>query len=156
VSCVHRNPETGLLRWIEQHKVTERIVFLRSVPEAKLPSLYRGATAMVFPSLYEGFALPVLEAMACGTSVVTSNVTAMPETAGGAALLVNPGSVEEIAHAIERITEDRALREQLSQRDLVRAAQFPWSNTCERVHTLLASLGSNRRDMQFEGCRHVA
>lgn len=132
------DPERKLLRWIERHKLSERIVFLRNVPEAKLPSLYRGATAMVFPSLYEGFGLPVLEAMACGTPVLTSNVTAMPETAGGAALLVNPTQAEEITHAIERIVADQALREQLRDRGLARAARFSWADTCTRVREALA------------------
>lgn len=150
------DPEANVLRCIERHKLSQRIVFLRTVPESKLPSLYRGATAMVFPSLYEGFALPVLEAIACGTPVLTSNVTAMPETAGGAALLVNPTSPEEIACAIESIVTDSSLREQLIQRGLERAAQFPWSQTCGRVCEVLAALDSNHRGTQSGACRHVA
>ena len=90
----------GLLRRIEHLQERARVNFVGSVPESELPALYRDAKAMIFPSLYEGFALPVIEAMACGTPVVTSNVTAMPETAGDAGLLVDPSSVQQIADAI--------------------------------------------------------
>lgn len=130
-------PTADLADCIERHHVTSRVDFAGVVPEEKLPSLYRSARALVFPSLFEGFGLPLLEAMACGTPVVTSNVTAMPETAGGAALLVDPTSVEQIAAAIEQIVSDTALREQLRERGLARAAQFSWACTASGVHTLL-------------------
>jgi glycosyltransferase involved in cell wall biosynthesis len=148
------DPEKRLLRWIERQKLSVgRIVFLRNVPEAKLPSLYRGATAMVFPSLYEGFGLPVLEAMASGTPVLTSNVTAMPETAGGAALLVDPTCVEEMTHAMERIVTDQELREQLRERGLARAARFSWSHTCALVQNALSRI---QRNGHIEKCQRVA
>jgi glycosyltransferase involved in cell wall biosynthesis len=129
---------TDLKRRIEQLQESARIDFVGSVPESKLPALYRGASAMVFPSLYEGFALPVVEAMACGTPVVTSNVTAMPETAGNATLLVDPSSVQQIADAIQQIVSDTSLREQLRERGLARASQFSWARTAARVQALLA------------------
>jgi len=113
--------------------------FTGIVPEAELPSLYRGAEAMIFPSLYEGFGLPVLEAMACGTPVVTANVTAMPEVAGDAALLVDPTSIEQISAAIEQIVSQIALREQLRKKGLLRAAKFSWASTVAKVHELLQS-----------------
>jgi glycosyltransferase involved in cell wall biosynthesis len=120
--------------------VTECVRFTGLIPEAKLPSLYRGATALVFPSLYEGFALPVLEAMACGTPVVTSNVTAMPETAAGAALLVDPTSVQQIANATDRIACEATLRHDLRAKGLARAAQFSWNSTMHKVRAALASV----------------
>jgi glycosyltransferase involved in cell wall biosynthesis len=122
---------------MERHHVTSRVRFMGAVPDSKLPSLYRGAEALIFPSLYEGFGLPPLEAMACGTPVVTSNVTAMPEVAGDAALLVDPTSVEQIAEAMKRIVSDTALRHQLRAKGLLRAAQFPWANTAAMVQELL-------------------
>jgi glycosyltransferase involved in cell wall biosynthesis len=125
-------PAEDLKRWIDRHTLTSRVDFLGVVPEEKLPSLYRGARALIFPSLYEGFALPVLEAMACGVPVVTSNVTAMPETAGDAALLVDPTSVEQISAAINQIVSDAALRSQLREKGLARAAQFSWIKTVGR------------------------
>ena len=87
--------------------------FLGAVPEERLPSLYRGAEALIFPSLYEGFGLPIVEAMACGTPVVTSNGTAMRETAGDAALLVDPRSVEQITNAMEQVVRDSSLRQRM-------------------------------------------
>jgi glycosyltransferase involved in cell wall biosynthesis len=107
------------------------------VPEEKLPSLYRGAEALVFASLYEGFGLPLLEAMACGTPVVAANTTALPEVAGDAALLVDPTSVEQIAGAMEQIVSDTSLRRRLREKGLAQAAQFSWASTTARVHELL-------------------
>jgi glycosyltransferase involved in cell wall biosynthesis len=96
---------------------------------------------LVFPSLYEGFGLPLLEAMACGIPVVTGNITAMPEVAGGAALLVDPTSVEQIAAAMTQIVSDASLRRELREKGLARAAQFSWAITTARVHELLAGNG---------------
>lgn len=131
------NPTSELSDCIERHGVTPLVHFTGLVPEEKLPSLYRGAEALVFPSLYEGFGLPLLEAMACGTPVVTSNVAAMPEVAGDAALLVDPTSVEQIAVAMKRIVSDTSLRHQLRESGLSRAAQFPWAYTAARVRELI-------------------
>ena len=89
---------------------------------------------MIFPSLYEGFGLPVLEAMACGVPVVTANVTAMPEVAGDAALLVDPTSVEQIAAAIEEVVSHGSLRQKLTEKGLLQAAKFSWNNTIAKVH----------------------
>jgi glycosyltransferase involved in cell wall biosynthesis len=132
-------PEPEIMKCIEQQRVKERVHFTGIVPEAKLPALYRGANALVFPSLYEGFGLPVLEAMACGTPIVTANTTAMPEVAGDAALLVDPRSVEQIAHAIEQVVNDNSLRLCLREKGVARAAQFSWDRTRERVNEALRS-----------------
>jgi glycosyltransferase involved in cell wall biosynthesis len=129
-----------LAEWIEKQGVAARVEFLGAVPEEMLPSVYRGAEALIFPSLYEGFGLPIVEAMACGTPVVTSNVTAMPETAGDAALLVDPRSVEQITKAVERVVGDRRLRQELKERGIARAAQLRWESTSCRVGHLLAEL----------------
>jgi len=134
------NKTPDLWSQIESYQLTSRVDFVGTVPEARLPSLYRGAEAMIFPSLYEGFGLPVLEAMACGVPVVTSNVTAMPEIAGDAALLVDPTSVDQIARAMERILDDAALRQQLRNKGLMRGSQFSWASTAARVYELLKSV----------------
>src|SRR5271156_374719 len=131
----NRTPE--LADCIERHHVAPRVYFVGMVPEEKLPSLYRGAEALVFASLYEGFGLPLLEAMACGTPVVTANTTALPEVAGDAALLVDPTSVEQIAEAMEQIVSDTSLRRRLREKGLARAAEFSWAATTARVHELL-------------------
>jgi glycosyltransferase involved in cell wall biosynthesis len=130
-------PTAELADCIEHFHLTPRVYFAGVVPETRLPSLYRGAEALVFPSLYEGFGLPILEAMACGTPVVTANVTAMPEIAGGAALLVDPTSVEQIAKAMEQLVSDPTLRQQLRHKGLARSAEFSWARTVARVHELI-------------------
>ena len=131
------NSTTELADCIERQHVAPFVHFTGPVPEEKLPSLYRGAEALLFPSLYEGFGFPVLEAMACGIPVVTANVTAMPETAGDAALLVDPTSVEEIAEAAKRIVSDTSLRQRLREAGLKRSAQFSWENTVAEVREVL-------------------
>lgn len=102
------------------------------VDEKRLPVLYRNAAALAFPSLHEGFGLPVLEAMAAGCPVLASDATALPETAGDAALLVDPSSVEAIAQGLLRLLGDADLRERLVAQGRRRAAQFPWAACAER------------------------
>ncbi len=109
------------------------IVELGYVPHADLPFLYSGAAMLVFPSLWEGFGLPVIEAMACGTPVVTSNVSSLPEVAGGAAVLVDPNSVDEISDGMRRILDDGALREDLCARGRKRAEAFTWERTARQT-----------------------
>lgn len=109
--------------------VRRRIVLTGYVSDEEKVGLLNGAEALVYPSLYEGFGLPVVEAMACGTPVLTSDVSALPDTAGDAALLVDPLSSEAIAHAMERLLTDRALRETLRERGLARAGAFSWDET---------------------------
>ena len=131
------NSTPSLAAFIERNHVAQSVHFVGRVPEARLPSLYRSAEALVFASLYEGFGLPVLEAMACGTPVVSANTTALPEVAGDAALLVDPTSVDEIAEAMKRIIGNTSLRQHLQQRGLTQAARFPWKYTAGKVHKLL-------------------
>jgi glycosyltransferase involved in cell wall biosynthesis len=100
-------------------------------------ALYTGAEALVFPSRYEGFGLPVLEAMSCGTPVLTSNVSALPEVAGDAAVLVDPLDESAIADAIRRILEDRTLRDRLRDAGRARAAAFTWEETARRTAEVL-------------------
>jgi glycosyltransferase involved in cell wall biosynthesis len=109
------------------------VIFLGYVPDADMPALYSGATLLAFPSLYEGFGLPVLEAMACGTPVVTSAVSATAEVAGAAALLVDPYNTGAIASAIERLLHDDALRDELRALGLVRSQEFSWERTARET-----------------------
>lgn len=99
---------------------------------ATLAEMYSAAIAFVFPSLHETFGMPILEAMACGCPVITSNVTACPEVAGDAALLVKPRSVSELADAMRRLFEDSSLRADLRQRGLARARQLTWQRSAEQ------------------------
>jgi glycosyltransferase involved in cell wall biosynthesis len=105
------------------------IRFLGHVPEADLPALVNGALAFVYPSLYEGFGLPPLEAMACGTPVVTSNRSSLPEVVGDAALLVDPDDRGQLADALARIASEEALRERLRERGMERARRYSWDET---------------------------
>jgi glycosyltransferase involved in cell wall biosynthesis len=107
------------------------------VPERLLPGLFAGAEAFALPSLYEGFGLPVLEAMACGTPVVASHLTALPETAGGAARLAPP---DEVAEATRDLLGDEVERERLRDAGLRRAKEFTWARTAAEMHALLSAL----------------
>ncbi len=133
-------PTSELADCIERNQVTHRVHFTGLVPDAQLPSLYRSAEALLFVSLYEGFGLPVLEAMACGTPVVTSNTSALPEVAGNSALLVDPTSVGQIADAIECILDDTSLRDRLRKMGLQQAAHFSWENTIISVQEVLSKI----------------
>ena len=110
-----------------------RVRFLGTVPDLDLPGLYSGAVALVLPSLYEGFGLPVLEAMACGTPAISSRAGALAETAGEAAILVDPADSQGLSRAIEQILRDEGLRAELQRRGFERAASFPWSQTAGRM-----------------------
>lgn len=130
----------GLRATISECAVAERVRFMGKVLETDLPSLYKGAVALLFPSLYEGFGLPVLEAMACGTPVITSDRTSLPEVAGDAAILVDPESVEAIRDAIVMLMNDRNLQRHLRQKGLERAAKFKWETAARRVSEVLDSV----------------
>ena len=111
---------------IAKEGLTARVLRLGHTPPATLRLLYSTATALVFPSLEEGFGFPILEAMSYGLPVITSNCSAMPEVAGDAALLVNPANVSEIREAMHRVTEDESLAADLRVRGVARAALFRW------------------------------
>ncbi|OPL19725.1 MAG: hypothetical protein AVO35_01760 [Candidatus Aegiribacteria sp. MLS_C] len=119
----------GLLRKIEDHPRRDRILLTGFVRDRDLPALLSLADFLVYPSLLEGFGLPVLEAMACGTPVLTSSVSSLPEVAGDAALLVDPLSVDAISSGLMRMAGDDGLRDSLSGRGPLRAAEFTWERT---------------------------
>ena len=110
-----------------------RIIFLGDVAEDDLPWLYNAATLFVYPSVYEGFGLPVLEAMACGTPVACSNTSSLPEVAGDAALLVEPLDIEGWAAALGRLLADAEQRRELARRGLAQAARFSWERTARQT-----------------------
>jgi glycosyltransferase involved in cell wall biosynthesis len=103
------------------------------VPDELLPAIYSAAEVLAFPSLYEGFGLPILEAMACGTPVVASRASCLPEVAEGAALLVDPTSVEGLASALELLLLDSDLRTRLIERGLQRASEYTWQRAAEQL-----------------------
>ncbi|MFN8445974.1 MAG: glycosyltransferase family 1 protein [Caldilineaceae bacterium] len=119
----------------KQHAASlgDNVRFLGRIDDAGLPGLYASATVFVFPSKYEGFGLPVLEAMACGTPVACSNTSSLPEVAGDAALLFDPTNVGEISAAIEQLVSNEGLQKELRQRGLNQAARFTWRKTAEKT-----------------------
>lgn len=120
--------------------VAEAVHVIDYVADEDLPSLYRGSLALCMPSLFEGFGLPILEAMACGVPVMASTVTSIPEVAGDAALLTEPTDIDAMADAIRRIVTDTDLRSTLIARGLDRVRKFSWAHTALRVSTLLEGL----------------
>lgn len=121
-------------RWTEG---VEGVHLTGYVDDADVAALYSGALALVFPSLYEGFGFPVVEAMRCGTPVITSTTSSLPEVAGDAALLVNPRDEAEIAQAIDRIVTDEALRAALIERGYEQAGRFTWQRAAEQTLRVL-------------------
>jgi alpha-1,3-rhamnosyl/mannosyltransferase len=129
--------------WMETIRhagLQKRIVFTGYVDDDTLACLYSGATAFVYPSMYEGFGLPILEAMACGCPVICSNTASMPEVAGDAAVLIDPCDVDDLANAIDALTASRDLRLERIQKGLVRAAEFSWSRTAELTRDVYYSV----------------
>mgnify|MGYP005846244415 FL=1 len=117
----------------EASRHPDRVRILGFVEDADLPALYRGADLFVFPSFYEGFGLPVLEAMACGVPVVCSGVSSLPEVAGDAALLVDPEDEEGLSKAMQRVLEDEGLRREMAARGRARAARFTWEEAARHL-----------------------
>jgi len=118
---------------VQELGLGDRVVFTGGILEAEKAALLSAATVFAFPSLYEGFGLPVLEAMACGTPVLTANGSSLPEVTGDAALLVDPASVEAIVGGLAELLESPALRRDLAERGLARAARYRWSEVAERT-----------------------
>lgn len=121
---------------VHRHRLDKFVRFLGFQPYETLAAFYRLARAFAFPSLYEGFGLPPLEAMACGTPVVTSNVSSLPEVAGGAALLVDPHDPASIAEGIRRAVSDETLRAELIAKGLARARDFSWDESVAAIHRI--------------------
>lgn len=122
---------------VEQLKLQDMIVFLGYIDIEDMPKLIKGAIAFVFPSLYEGFGLPPLEAMACGTPVITSNVSSLPEVVGEAGLLVNPFDINSIKEAMMRIVVEPDLRNELRGAGFIQAEKFSWKKTAKRIEQII-------------------
>jgi len=143
MKSVTRRPEQLLIAggrgWLYQDVATEAarhgddVRILGFASDADLPALYRGAALFVFPSFYEGFGLPVLEAMACGVPVVCSNASSLPEVAGEAALLIDPHDEAGLAYAMQRALEDEPLRRKMAAGGLEQAAQFTWERAARQL-----------------------
>ena len=134
---VHAGPRgwlfNDIMKEVERLGLQSTVRFLGGVPLEDLVGLYNAASVFVYPSLYEGFGLPVLEAMTCGCPVITSNVSSLPEVAGGAGILVDPYDVRQIAEAIREVLEDETRAQAMRQRGLERAKLFSWEQCAQET-----------------------
>ncbi|MCD8486827.1 MAG: glycosyltransferase family 4 protein [Desertifilum sp.] len=124
---------------VQELGLQEQVKFLDYVSYSELPKLMNQALALVFPSLWEGFGLPVLEAMACGTPIITSNLASLPEVAGEAALYINPYNSAEITSAMQQVGKDEKMRSHLRQASLTQASKFSWETTGNATHSVLSA-----------------
>ncbi len=135
---------------IQSHGLMHRVHHLGLVPRNDLPGLFGGAEAFVFPSLYEGFGIPPLEAMACGCPVICSNATSLPEVVGDAALLFNPRDSQALARQMLAIVRDPQLREQLARQGLSRAATFSYRRSAAQLLMLLEEAAGSSRHIRTD------
>ena len=135
----------ALRRAVHSLKLHKHVRFLGYQPDDTLAILYRLASLFVFPSLYEGFGLPPLEAMASGTPVVTSNVSSLPEVTGDAAVLVDPHDVASIEHGMRRVLTDQTLAAEMRRRGLIRAREFSWERSVARTLGVYQKVGCASR-----------
>jgi glycosyltransferase involved in cell wall biosynthesis len=141
--------EASIFRDVGFSSLPDKVVLTGYVRDEDLPALYSGALAFVYPSLYEGFGLPPLEAMACGVPVVASGSTSIPEVTGDAALLVDPLDIESIADGLELVLDDDVLRESLRTVGFERARLFSWNEPARLVWELLVEAA--RREGSWDG-----
>ncbi len=134
-----------LFQTIRDLDLASRVIFTGYVPEAELPLIYSTADLFIYPSLYEGFGLPVLEAMACGVPVVTSNISSMPEIVGNAGILVDPRRMDELADAVFRISTNRDLHDELAHKGAVRAQLFSWERTARETLDVYRRVANAKR-----------
>lgn len=130
----------SIFETVEELKLSGRVIFTGYVEEEEAPVLMKGARAFVFPSLYEGFGMPPLEAMACGTPVLTSNVSSLPEVVGETGILVDPESVGSIAEGMKTLMDDDELCSRLGEEGIQRAGEFTWDKVVEKMKLLLEKM----------------
>lgn len=135
--------QTPIENIVSELGLSEHVHLTGPLTDKELPALYNGAMLFAFPSLYEGFGMPVLEAMACGTPVITSNVSSLPEVAGDAGIMVDPEDVDALTEAIRRIVSDCSLREKLRELGLVRASRFSWQSTATQTLAVYEKVGGS-------------
>jgi glycosyltransferase involved in cell wall biosynthesis len=114
-------------------KLRSRVILTGYIPDEDLSAIYSGASVFVYPSLYEGFGLPPLEAMQCGTPVITSNTSSLPEVMGNAGIMIDPHQEDELCQALSKVINSTELRSEMSQKSLQRASQFSWKKCAEQT-----------------------
>lgn len=128
---------------IKYNKLEKNVIFTGFIPDEDMPYFYNASDFFVFPSLYEGFGLPILEAMACGTPVITSKVSSMPEVGGSAALYINPYSVDDICTKMKKLIDNKKLQNDLIKKGFKQVKKFSWSKCAEETLKVYESVLSN-------------
>ena len=130
---------------VNQLNLAGSVIFPGYVPQEDLRFWYNAATMLVYPSFFEGFGLPVLEAMACGTPVITSNLSSLPEVAGDAAQLINPNDHEALTQAMQQIFNDAELRQSMREKGLLQKTKFSWQETARKTNAIYAQILADMR-----------
>jgi glycosyltransferase involved in cell wall biosynthesis len=143
----------ALRRAVHRHKLHKHVRFLGYLADDQLAILYRLASVFAFPSLYEGFGLPPLEAMASGTPVVTSNVSSLPEVVGGAAVLVDPYDVDAIVDGLRRVLTNPTLAAEMRQKGIARAREFSWERSVAKTWAVYQQIAGSRAKAEDKGER---
>ena len=143
----------ALRRAVHRHKLHKHVRFLGYLADDQLAILYRLASVFAFPSLYEGFGLPPLEAMASGTPVVTSNVSSLPEVVGGAAVLVDPYDVDAIVDGLRRVLTNPTLAAEMRQKGIARAREFSWERSVAKTWAVYQQIAGSRAKTEDKGER---
>jgi len=131
--------------------LTKEVIFTDFVSESELPAYYSGATVFVFPSLYEGFGLPPLEAMACGCPVITSNTSSLPEVVGKAGIMVDPYDTDGLVKAMRQVLTNNELRNDMIRKGLEQAKRFSWGKTAEMTQEVYNKIADEQRDRDQAG-----
>ncbi|GAC1398421.1 MAG: glycosyltransferase family 1 protein [Ktedonobacteraceae bacterium] len=135
---------------VTELKLEKKVRFLGRVTDLELVTLYSTAAIFAFPSFFEGFGVPPIEAMACGAPVITSNTSSLPEVAKDAALLVDPYNIDALADALTRLTEDESLREELRQKGYQRVKQYTWAMSARKMLTVYQRLYNGDKNFNIE------
>ncbi|MGO4214298.1 glycosyltransferase family 4 protein, partial [Terriglobus sp. YAF25] len=135
----------GIYEAVANSGLESRVKFTGFIPEEDKPYLMAASTIFAYPSLYEGFGIPVLESLACGIPTITSNTSSLPEVAGEAALLIDPTQKEQISSAMDRLLSDSSLYERLRKEALLQAAKFTWRKTAEQTLTAYEEVVSDAK-----------
>jgi glycosyltransferase involved in cell wall biosynthesis len=130
---------------IEKLKLKDDVIFTGYVSDEDLPALYNAADLFVYPSIYEGFGLPPLEAMACGTPVITSNTSSLPEVVGGAGIMVDPYNIDELSNKMQEVLTSKNLRKELSEKGLKRAKMFSWEKCAKETLEVFEDLINKKK-----------
>jgi len=135
----------NLLKKVRKTCPADDIVFTGFIPEKEMPMVINAASLFIFPSLYEGFGIPLLEAMACGTPILASNISSIPEVAGDAALLFDPYNINEMANAIDKAINDKDLRQKLVRKGFKQIKKYSWENTAKEILGVFEEVCSNQK-----------